>query len=187
MRCRDLLAPLLLLIAWALLILRVPIAVTAYDRIDRQLSSLVLQVDASLLPQLGIPVQRNSNSITILYPTKMQTAVVCRCRPSNWDLLLLATLAVIYGYFREGRLWVRWLLLLGTLPFTISARNVRLITYSLLYWSPDQALSVPAGARAIWISISILIAVMMLITFHLLISFASKSWSGEIRLRYRGA
>jgi hypothetical protein len=161
MRYRDLLAPLLLVIVWVLLILRVPIASVVFHQINLQLHLLAFHVAAAILSWFGIVVQREGN---ILETPTMVVAVV---GASNMRLMVLITLAVIYGYLTEKRSWVRWLLVLATGPIAVVVNIVCLILLLLLENS----------AFADRVGIFFLMSLMMLITLHLLISAASKSCS----------
>ena len=54
------------------------------------------------------------------------------------SLMSLVTLAIIYGYLLEKRLWVRWVLALASIPITVVANDVRIVGTGLLvqYWDP---------------------------------------------------
>ena len=53
----------------------------------------------------------------------------------------LVTLAIIYGYLTERRVWVRWVLALSSIPIAVIANSVRIIGTGLLvqYWDADKA------------------------------------------------
>jgi exosortase len=57
------------------------------------------------------------------------------------SLLSLTTLAIIYGYLMEKRIWVRILLALASIPIAVAANSFRIVGTGLLvqYWDPDKA------------------------------------------------
>ena len=58
------------------------------------------------------------------------------------SLVSLTTLAVIYGYLMETRVWVRVALAIASLPIVVVANSLRIVGTGLLaqYWNPDKAL-----------------------------------------------
>src|SRR6266404_3272018 len=56
-------------------------------------------------------------------------------------LLSLLTLAIIYGYLMEDRVWVRVVLAIAAVPIAVVANSFRIVGTGLLiqYWDPDKA------------------------------------------------
>ena len=77
------------------------------------------------------------------------------------SLMSLLTLAIIYGYLMERRLWVRWVLALSAVPIAVAANSVRIIGTGLLvqYWNADKA---EGYFHASWGSIIFVVAFVML-------------------------
>jgi exosortase len=80
----------------------------------------------------------------------------------------LVTLAIIYGYLTERRLWVRLLLAVCSVPIAVLANSVRIIGTGLLvqYWDADKA---EGYFHASWGWIIFVISLLMLYALHSLI------------------
>jgi exosortase len=80
----------------------------------------------------------------------------------------LTTLAVIYGYLMERRIWLRCLLAVAAIPIAIVANSIRIIGTGLLvqYWDPDKA---EGFFHASWGWIIFVLSLLMLYGLHLLI------------------
>jgi exosortase len=89
------------------------------------------------LPLVGVPVLREGNIIN-LPAMPLEVAEACSGIRS---LLSLATLAIIYGYLMEKRVWVRVVLALASIPIAVAANSFRIVGTGLLvqYWDPDKA------------------------------------------------
>ena len=97
------------LFPWAFLLLMIPIPTIVLNQITFPLQLLASQVAAAILPVLGVPVLREGNVMN-LAAMPLEVAVACSGIRS---LMSLVTLAIIYGYLLEKRLWVRWFLALA--------------------------------------------------------------------------
>jgi len=125
------------LFPWAFLILMIPIPAIVFSQITFPLQMLASKVAALLLPIAGVPVLREGNVIT-LPAMSLEVAEACSGIRS---LLSLATLAIIYGYLAETRMWVRVVLALAAIPIAVVANSLRIVGTGLLvqYWDPDKA------------------------------------------------
>jgi exosortase len=92
---------------------------------------------AATLPLAGVPVLREGNIIN-LPAMPLEVAEACSGIRS---LLSLVTLAIIYGYIMETRIWVRVVLALAAVPIAVFANSLRIFGTGLLvqYWDPDKA------------------------------------------------
>jgi exosortase len=81
----------------------------------------------------------------------------------------LVTLAVIYGYLTEKRLWVRILLACASVPIAVVANSIRIIGTGLLvqYWDPEMALGY---FHASWGWIIFVVSLVLLYSLHSLIT-----------------
>jgi len=116
----------------------IPIPKILSNQITFPLQLLASQVASVILSSLfGVPVLREGN---VIYLASMRLEVAEACSGIR-SLVSLLTLAIIYGYLMERRLWVRWVLALSAVPIAIAANNVRIIGTGLLgqYWNPDMA------------------------------------------------
>jgi exosortase len=125
------------LFPWAFLILMIPIPAIVFTQITFPLQMLTSKVAAMLLPLLGVPVLREGNIIN-LPAMPLEVAEACSGIRS---LLSLATLAIIYGYLAETRVWVRVVLALASIPIAVAANSLRIVGTGVLvqYWDPDKA------------------------------------------------
>jgi exosortase len=89
-----------------------------------------------VLPLFGVPALREGNVI-ILPAMALEVAEACSGIRS---LLSLTTLAIIYGYFMETRLWIRIVLALASVPIAVAANSLRIVGTGLLvqYWDPGK-------------------------------------------------
>jgi exosortase len=119
------------------LLLMIPIPQIVFGHITLPLQSLAAAAAAKTLPLLGVPVLREGNVIYLANKT-LEVAQACSGIRS---LMSLATLAIIYGYLMERRMWVRIVLALASIPIAIVANCVRIVGTGLLvqYRSPDSA------------------------------------------------
>jgi len=122
---------------WAFLVLMIPIPAIVFNQITFPLQLLASRLASFILPIFGVPVLREGNLIT-LPAMPLQVAEACSGIRS---LMSLITLAIIYGYLLEKRLWLRWVLALASIPIAVAANSVRIIGTGLLvqYWDPDKA------------------------------------------------
>jgi len=105
----------------------------------------------------------------------LEVAVACSGIRS---LMSLVTLAIIYGYLLEKRLWVRWFLAFAAVPITVAANDVRIVGTGLLvqYWNPEAA---EGYFHASWGLIIFVISLLLLYIVHGLINFLFPEKAGE--------
>jgi len=149
------------LFAWAFLLLMIPIPSIIFNLITFPLQLLSSRVAAAVLPVFGVPILREGNVI-ILPSMALEVAEACSGIRS---LMSLVTLAIIYGYLMERRLWVRCVLALASVPIAVMANSVRIIGTGLLvqYWDPDKA---EGYFHASWGWIIFVISLILLYALH---------------------
>ena len=152
------------LFPWAFLFLMIPIPTILFNQITFPLQLLTSQVAAAILPLLGVPILREGN---VIYLPAMALEVAEACSGIR-SLMSLLTLAIIYGYLTEHRLWVRWLLAIASVPIAVAANAVRIIGTGLLvqYWDADKA---EGYFHASWGWVIFVISLLMLYGVHALI------------------
>jgi exosortase len=150
---------------WAFLVLMIPIPTIIFSQITFPLQLLASRVAAETLPLFGVPILREGNIIH-LPSMAMEVAEACSGIRS---LMSLITLAIIYGYLMEKRLWLRWLLAVASVPIAVVANSVRIIGTGLLvqYWDPDKA---EGYFHASWGWIIFVVSLLLLYAFHSLIN-----------------
>jgi len=126
-----------ILFPWAFLILMIPIPTLILQQVTFPLQLLAAKLAAALLELVGVAVLRQGNVI-VLASMPLDVAEACSGIRS---LLTLVTLAIIYGYLLETRLWVRVILALSAVPIAVAANSFRIFGTGLLvqYWDPDKA------------------------------------------------
>lgn len=155
------------LFPWAFLFLMIPLPTIIFNQITFPLQILASKVAAATLPFFGVPVLRQGN-IIVLANQVLQVAEACSGIRS---LMSLMTLAIIYGYLMEKRLWVRFFLALAAVPVAVAANSFRIITTGLMvqYWDPDKA---EGYFHTSWGWIVFVISLFMLYTLHALMRWA---------------
>lgn len=126
-----------ILFPWAFLILMIPIPTIVFSQITFPLQMLASKVASLLLPIAGVPVLREGN---IIHLSSMSLAIAEACSGIR-SLLTLTTLAIIYGYLVEARLWARVVLAIASIPIAVAANSLRIVLTGLLvqYWDPVRA------------------------------------------------
>jgi exosortase D (VPLPA-CTERM-specific) len=125
------------LFPWAFLILMIPIPNLIIQQITFPLQLLATRLATGLLEVVGVPVLRQGNMI-ILAAMPLDVAEACSGIRS---LLTLVTLAIIYGYLMETRVWVRVVLACFAVPIAVVANSFRVFGTGMLvqFWDPDKA------------------------------------------------
>jgi exosortase len=119
------------------LLLAIPLPTLIMNQITFPLQLLASRLASGLLPLAGVPVLRDGNVIQL---PSMELEVAEACSGIR-SLVSLFTVAVIYGFFLEKKLWSRILLALAALPIAVAANVVRIFGTGLCvqYWDPDKA------------------------------------------------
>jgi exosortase len=111
-----------------LLLFLFPIPAIVYARVTLPLQIVASAGAETLLNGIGIPVLRDGN---ILELPHQRLSVVEACSGIR-SLLSLAFLSLIYSYFFDGRVGMRWLLLAATVPIAIAANAARVTLTGIL-------------------------------------------------------
>jgi exosortase D (VPLPA-CTERM-specific) len=158
------------LFPWAFLILMIPIPNIIIQQVTFPLQMLAAKLSTGLLQEIGVPVLRQGNIIK-LAAMPLDVAEACSGIRS---LLTLVTLAIIYGYLMETRMWVRVALVCLAVPIAVVANSFRVFGTGLLvqYWEPDKALGFFHTFEG-WLIF--VVALIMLFAVHRLISLIWKS------------
>jgi exosortase len=121
----------------AFLVLMIPIPSIILNQITSPLQTVAAVFASYLLPLLGVPVLREGNIIHL--PIKdLEVADACSGIRS---LMSLTTLAIIYGYLTEPRIWIRVTLGLAALPIAVIANGMRIVGTGLIvqHWGIEKA------------------------------------------------
>jgi exosortase len=158
------------ILAFPLLLLpfMVPIPAIVYNQITFPLQLFASQVAETVLGWVGIPVLRDGN-ILELASQRLSVAEACSGIRS---LLSLSFLSLVYAYFFDKRVWMRWVLLVATVPIAILANAGRVtLTGVLSEINPELARGFFHSLEG-WIIF--LIALVMLASFHAIVNRITK-------------
>jgi len=155
------------ILAFPLLLLpfMIPIPAVIYNQITFPLQLFASRVAETVLSLIGIPVLRDGN-ILELASQKLSVAEACSGIRS---LLSLTFLSLVYAYFFDKKVWMRWVLLICTVPIAILANAGRVtITGILSEFNPELAHGFFHSLEG-WIIF--VIALAMLIALHAVINW----------------
>jgi len=111
-----------------LLLFMVPIPAIIYNVVTFRLQLLASRLAEAALSLLGVPVLREGN---ILELASQRLSVVEACSGIR-SLLTLSFLSLVYAYFFDQRVWMRWVLLAATIPIALVANASRVTVTGLL-------------------------------------------------------
>ncbi len=142
-----------------------PLPAIIYARITLPLQLFASRVAEIVLTNLfGIPVLRDGN---VLELASQKLSVVEACSGIR-SLISLSFLALVYAYFFDRKVWMRWVLLAATIPIAIAANATRVtLTGVLSEYRPDLAHGVFHTMEG-WVLF--LVALVLLMIFHQLIN-----------------
>lgn len=112
----------------ALLVFMIPIPAIIYAALTLHLQTLASQLGEMMITWMGIPVLRAGNTLQL----PSQTLDIAEACSGIRSLLSLAFLSLVYAYFTDKRIWMRWALLAATIPIAIGANGVRVAVTGLL-------------------------------------------------------
>lgn len=121
----------------AFLLLMVPLPAILFNQIALPLQLLASRVGEVGLRAVGVPVLREGN-VMLLASTTLEVAEACSGIRS---LVSLLTLGIVYGYFMDSRIWVRWLLAVATVPIAVFTNGLRVAGTGVAahYYGPQAA------------------------------------------------
>jgi exosortase len=164
---RELLYPLLLLP------FMIPIPAVIFNQLTFPLQLFASQIAESTLGLLGIPVLRDGNVLE-LASQKLSVAEACSGIRS---LLSLTFLSLVYAYFFDRKVWMRWVLFVGTIPIAIIANAGRVTVTGILSEVDAELATGFFHSLEGWIIF--LIALVMMVGLHWLVNFTCRLKAGE--------
>jgi exosortase len=111
-----------------LLLFMIRIPAIMYNQITFPLQLFASSVAESSLWTLGIPALREGN---VLELPNQRLQVVEACSGIR-SLLSLSFLSLVYAYFFDDKKWMRWALLIATIPIAVAANAFRVTLTGLL-------------------------------------------------------
>ncbi|MEO8662468.1 MAG: exosortase [Bryobacteraceae bacterium] len=143
-----------------LLCFMVPLPAIIFNQITFPLQLLASSVAETALGAIGIPVLREGN---VLELASQKLSVVEACSGIR-SLLSLSFLSLVYAYFFDSKTWMRWVLLIATVPIAIVANASRVTLTGLLSeYKPELAQGFFHSAEG-WVIF--MVALGLLVSFH---------------------
>lgn len=157
----------------AMLLFMIPIPAIIYAALTLRLQTLASQLGEMMISWMGIPVLRAGNTLQL----PSQTLDIAEACSGIRSLLSLGFLSLVYAYFTDKRVWMRWALLLATIPIAIGANGVRVAVTGLLsemntQWA--QGAYHEAEGYVVFV-----VALVALISTHRLLGLAAKRFGKE--------
>ena len=120
----------LLLFPLLLLLFMIPIPAIIYSSITMKLQTLASQLGEVMISAMGIPVLREGNTLKI----PSQTLDIAEACSGIRSLMTLMFLSLFVSYFMDKKVWMRWVLLVATIPIAIIANGVRVDLSGFTGW-----------------------------------------------------
>ena len=160
------------ILAFPLLLLpfMIPIPAIIYSLLTLKLQMLASQLGEMMISAMGIPVLREGNTLKL----PSQTLDIAEACSGIRSLMSLGFLSLVYAYFADKRVWMRWALLAATIPIAIGANGVRVGVTGLL--SEVNTKLAQGAYHETEGYIVFLVAMVALLATHRVISFAAKKW-----------
>src|ERR1700730_8257488 len=149
-----------------LLVFMFPIPAIIYARITLPLQLFASSVAETVLNFIGTPVLRDGNVLELANGQRLSVVEACSGIRS---LLSLSFLSLIYAYFFDNKVWMRWVLLIGTIPIAIPANASRVALTGIL--SEVRTDLAEGGFHMFEGWVLFLVALALLVGFHKLINF----------------
>ncbi len=167
----------LLVFPIGLLLFALPIPNIVFNQIAFPLQLIASDYATRAIKLFGIPALREGNVIEL---AQMKLQVVEACSGIR-SLVTLATLAVVYGYFTEKRLWRRLALFVAVIPIAIIANAARVAGTGVMahYWGIQAAEGFLHGFSG-WLVF--VVAVLLLLAFA-----QALNWIERMFLRRRNS
>ena len=151
-----------------LLLFMIPIPAIIYAQLTLKLQTLAAELGETLIGWMGIPVLRAGNTLQLPSQT-LDVAVACSGIRS---LLSLGFLSLVYAYFTDKRVWMRWALLAATIPIAIGANGIRV---AVTGWLSEINTSLAQGTyHEMEGYLVFVVALVALVIVHRLINWATK-------------
>jgi exosortase len=148
----------------------IPLPTVVYNQITFPLQLFASAVAERSLEVLNIPVLRDGN-ILELASQKLSVAEACSGIRS---LLSLSFLSLVYAYFFDRKVWMRWVLLIATIPIAIVANSAR-VTLTGVFSEIDPSLAEGFFHEAEgWVIF--VVALVILVVVHQSLNWVYRRW-----------
>jgi exosortase len=118
----------ILLFPLILLLFMIPIPAIIYSALTMKLQNLASELGEIMIGAMGIPVLREGNVLRI----PSQPLDIAEACSGIRSLMTLLFMALVISYFTDKKVWMRWALLIATVPIAIIANGLRVAITALL-------------------------------------------------------
>ncbi|HXR75209.1 MAG TPA: exosortase [Bryobacteraceae bacterium] len=154
-----------------LLLFMIPIPQIVYARLTMHLQFLASGLAETLIGLMGIPVIRTGNVLELPH----QTLNIVEACSGIRSLISLSFLSLVYAYFADKRVWMRWALLIATVPIAIAANAIRVALTGLLsQFDTNLAKGLYHEIEGYFV---FMVALICLLAVHRGMSTAARRWS----------
>jgi exosortase len=160
----------ILLFPLALLLLMIPIPAIIYSALTMKLQTLASELGELMISAMGIPVLREGNTLKL----PSQTLDIAEACSGIRSLMTLLFLSLFISYFMDKKVWMRWALLIATVPIAIGANGVRVATTGLL--SEIDTKLATGVYHEVEGYIVYIVALVALLGVHRLINVVARKW-----------
>ena len=156
-----------------LLCFMIPLPAIIYYQITLPLQLFASYLAEQALILLGIPVLREGNILSL---ATQQLSVEEACSGIR-SLLSLSFLSLVYGYFLDRKWWMKWVLLVATVPLAIAANAGRVTLTGILANSHPELAEGFFHSLEGWVIF--MVALVLLIVTHIAINKAYGFFHGR--------
>ncbi len=160
----------ILLFPLLLLLLMIPIPAIIYSALTMKLQKLAAELGELMITAMGIPVLREGNTLKL----PSQTLDIAEACSGIRSLMTLLFLSLFISYFMDKKVWMRWALLIATVPIAIGANGVRVATTGLL--SEIDTKLATGVYHEVEGYIVYIVALLALLAVHRLINVVARKW-----------
>jgi exosortase len=152
------------------LLFMVPLPKVIYGQLTLPLQLFASQVAENVLLLIGVPVLRDGNIIE-LATTKLSVVEACSGIRS---LLSLSFIGIVYGYFFDEKPWMKWALLVGTVPIAVAANAARVTVTGIIADRDPEMVQGILHTMEGWVIFAIDLA--LLVGLHSVLNWAWGKW-----------
>ncbi len=157
-----------------LLVFMVPLPKVIYGNLTLPLQLFASQVAEEVMLLLNIPVLRDGNIIELANGTKLSVVEACSGIRS---LMSLTFIGVVYGYFFDSKPWMKWALLIGTVPIAVAANAARVAITGIIADKDPSMVQGVLHTMEGWVIFAVDLA--LLILLHRLLEWGWKKFGSK--------
>jgi exosortase len=157
-----------------LLVFMVPLPKVIYGQLTLPLQLFASRVAEEVMLLLNIPVLRDGNIIELANGTKLSVVEACSGIRS---LMSLTFIGVVYGYIFDERPWMKWVLLVGTVPIAVAANAARVTITGIIADKDPSLVQGVLHTMEGWVIF--VVDLVMLIALHRLIEWGLKKFGSK--------